>query len=137
MSMNDEVNSTASFMSQMSVSYDGQDDVALEQVLDDVFLRIQEYVNHTHCNTRQYCAMFDQDNDYEQEVKQMVEVWEQIDGMEYLFGELRSVMKQCLPKKPSAEDKTAGKKIVDAYKESKKKSKSKAVSGGPVEESKQ
>ena len=135
MSNDPEVNSTASFLSQMSVSYDGQDDMPLEQVLDDVFLRIQEFVNHTHCGVRQFCMMFDQDNDYEQEVKQMVEIWEQIDGMDYLFSELRSVMKQCLPKKPSAEEKVAGKKIVDAYKESKKKSKSKAVSG--VDESKQ
>ncbi len=120
--MNDdpEVSSTASWLSQMSVDFQGQTDIPLEQALDEVFTQLQQYINGTHCYTREFVAMFDQDNEYTEEFKKMLEIYENIDGVADLFAELKSVLKQCLGK-PTAEEKASAKKLLDAYKEKKKK----------------
>ena len=122
MSDDAEVSSTASWLSEMSVSFQGQNDMPLEQALDEVFTQLQQYINGTHCFTREFVAMFDQDNEYTEEFKKMLEIYENIDGVADLFSELKSVLKQCLGK-PSADDKVASKKMLDEYKKKKTNSK--------------
>jgi hypothetical protein len=122
-----DINSVASAMSDMSVSFQGSE-VPLETALDEVFLQMQEYVNGIHCNTREFVGMFDQDDDYLLELDKTLEVHDSIDDMALLFKELKSVLKQCLGK-PPAELKAQVKTKLDAHKAARK---AKAASAATV-----
>jgi len=79
-------------MSNLSVSFRGDNDASLEQALDTVFKELQDHLNETHVLSRQLAMLADQDADFNVSVDLSVEIQERCDGMEGLFKELKSVV---------------------------------------------
>jgi hypothetical protein len=94
----------SSILSQTSVSYYGEE-VNVEAALDDVFKLLGDNLNHMHVFTREICMMLDQDSDYIEGVKKSDQINDNIDGMNDLFRELKSVVKQISVKPENQEEK--------------------------------
>ena len=62
--LNDVSSHASSAMSEISVSYNGEDDVPLEDAVDDVFKQIQEHINMIHIQLRQLCLTDDKNEDH-------------------------------------------------------------------------
>ena len=98
--------SISSQMSDMSVSYCGSE-VPLADALDQVFTELQGTLNSLHCATRTLAMMPDQDNDYLEELDQVLQISDGVDQMTELFKELKSVAKQVLAQKLATAHTTA------------------------------
>ena len=90
-----KMSSVGSAFSDLLVSYCGEE-VYLEQALDDIFKRIQEFHNDTHCSVRELAMMPEQDDDYMQSYKLNGTIDDRIGGIVDLMKELRSICKQIL-----------------------------------------
>jgi len=106
--------SISSAMSGMSVSYNGVD-MEIEEAIDDIFKKLQGFINNTHCEIRSLAMCPEQDANY----MEALQIWKQLDTSIYgaldLFSELRSISKQVLGK-PSADMKEEVKAQLDKWK---------------------
>ena len=91
--------SICSAMSEMSVSYGGEE-VPLDQALENCFLRIQTFINETHCAVRTLAIIPEQDNDYVAALDVYHNIIESINGMIDLISEFKSISKDVLGKCP-------------------------------------
>ena len=95
-----------SSMSNLSVSFRGNNEADLEQSLDIVFRELQENLNTTHCVVRSLAMSSEQDADYKEETKMSFQMNDCVDDMQTLFKELKTVVKQLVGKPPTDADKT-------------------------------
>ena len=87
--------SIGSAFSEMSVSFEGEE-VDLETALDDIFKRIQEFHNGTHCDVRTLAMLPEQDDDYMESFKLFVGIGDNIDGITDLMKELKGITRQLI-----------------------------------------
>ena len=101
--------SISSARSSMSVSYCGSE-VALEEALDDVFQKLQQHLNNSHCAVRSMSMLEEQSMDEDEDFKDCVKyndiIQDDTDGMIALFKDLKSISKQVLGKPPNPDMKT-------------------------------
>ena len=102
-------------MSDLSVSYYGEE-VDLEQALDDIFKRIQEFHNSTHCSVRELAMMPEQDDDFLQAYELNCVIDDRIGGIVDLMRELKSICKQVLGPVPKEHKEEVAKLKADAKK---------------------
>lgn len=105
------MSSLASNLSQMTVSVAGSE-VPLEPYLDDVFNRLQQSLNNTHCSVRELVQLIERGDLFKELVESQFAIVEYIDDMAGLFKELKKVLPQ-IRGKPSNDDE---KKILEAAK---------------------
>ena len=96
--------STCSMMSTMSVSVFGEE-VILEKAIDDIFIKIQDNINNTHCSVRNMCMDLERDNDFKISYEHHDTICTYVDDLAMLFKELKSVSSQVLGKPDTTEDK--------------------------------
>jgi hypothetical protein len=98
--------SVSSAKSSMSVSYCGSE-MPLEQALDDVFMKLQQHLNNSHCAVRSMAMLEDQSTDEESDFKDCVKyddiIQDDTSGMIELFKDLKNISKQVLGKPPNPE----------------------------------
>ena len=92
--------SISSAMSDLSVSYYGEE-LSLEDALNDVFAKIQPFVNDTHVNVRSLAMGPEQDDDYMVAMDIYHGIIEGVDGMTELMKELKKISKEVLGKPPT------------------------------------
>ena len=92
--------SITSALSDLSVSYYGEE-MNLEEALNDVFARIQTFVNDTHVNVRSLAMLPEQDNDFMAGLDIYHNIIEGVDGMIDLMKELKKMSKEVLGKPPT------------------------------------
>ena len=96
--------SVCSTKSSMSVSYCGSE-MPLEQALYDVFQKLQQHLNNSHCAVRSMAMSEDQSMDEDDDFKDLVKyndiIQDDTDGMIELFKDLKSISKQVLGKPPN------------------------------------
>ena len=96
--------SVSSARSSMSVSYCGSE-MPLEQALDDVFQKLQQHLNSSHCAVRSMSMLEEQSMDENEDFKDCVKyddiIQDDTDGMIALFKDLKSISKQVLGKPPN------------------------------------
>ena len=101
--------SVSSARSSMSVSYCGSE-MPLEQALDDVFQKLQQHLNNSHCAVRSMSMLeeqsMDEDEDFKEATKYDDIIQDDVDGMIALFKDLKSISKQVLGKPPNPDMKT-------------------------------
>ena len=97
------MSSINSAMSQMSVSYQGNE-VPFEQAIDECFRDLQTHLNNTHCSVRSMGMLADQDDDFKTAVEYSDSICDNIEDMTALFKELKNMTIQ-VRGKPSGEDK--------------------------------
>jgi len=97
--------STSSTLSNVTVSAFGQDDMPLEEALDKVFNGLQGFLNDCHSATRTLAMVADQDDDFKVCCKHADEIEDSTDGMQELFKELKSCVKQIRGKPGTEEEK--------------------------------
>lgn len=105
--------------SDMSVSMCGSE-MPLSQALDEVFHGLQNNLSGAHACVRELAMMADRNEDYETNLRKVLEITDNIDEMNDLFKELKSVCSQVIGK-PPAEEKVAMKKLIDDHKMKRKK----------------
>ena len=98
--LNDVASQASSVMSEISVSYNGEDDVPLEDAVDDVFKQIQEHINMIHIQLRQLCMADDRNEDFLECLKYHESLSEHMNEGSTLFKSVIKISKQLLPKKP-------------------------------------
>ena len=103
--------SICSQMSQMSVSYCGSE-VSLESAVDSCFKSLQKHLNNSQCSLRSLAMLVDQDNDFKSAVRLGYEITEDVNGMQALFKELKSLVRQITPKPESDEEKQWAKDFI-------------------------
>ena len=120
-------------MSGVSVSFCG-DEVEFEEAVDKVYKEIQTFVNDTQCGVRELALIEERGETY----MVALDVWHDldvaIDGVLFLFKELRSISKQYLGKPPK-ELKNEVKAKIEDWK--KRAALSKASAKAEAEEKKQ
>ena len=98
--------SVSSARSSMSVSYCGSE-MPLEQALDDVFQKLQQHLNNSHCAVRSMSMLeeqsMDEDDDWKEATKYDNAIQDDVDNMIALFKDLKSISKQVLGKAPNPE----------------------------------
>ena len=76
----------------------------LEQALYDVFQKLQQHLNNSHCAVRSMAMSEDQSMDEDDDFKDLVKyndiIQDDTDGMIELFKDLKSISKQVLGKPP-------------------------------------
>ena len=97
--------SICSNMTQMTVSAFGEE-MPIEQALDNVFKEIQEHINELHVSIRNLCMTQDRGESYIYAYQYYHDITTHITEGAGLFKELKSVMKQILPKRPKGLIKT-------------------------------
>ena len=103
--MPSSVSSTSSQMSQMSITFDGQD-MSFSDAIDKIFPQLQTYLNRLQCKERVLCGMDDLSDDPCEVFKMAIEhtngADDDIEDMMLLFEQLKDVNRQILgpvPKK--------------------------------------
>jgi hypothetical protein len=96
--------SVSSAKSSMSVSYCGSE-MPLEEALDDIFKKLQQHLNDSHCAVRSMSMLeeqsMDEDSDWKEATKYDNIIQDDVDGMIALFRDLKSISKQVLGKAPN------------------------------------
>ena len=88
-------------MSEVSISYNGTDDVPLDQAVDEIFGEIQRHVNQIHIELRNLVMADDRGDDYLECLEYHEKLSEHVIGGCDMFKSVIKVSKQLLPKKPS------------------------------------
>jgi hypothetical protein len=96
--------SESSIFSETSVSYNGQE-VMLEVAIDDVFKKLQTFLNSLQCSLRTLCMLIDQDGDYQEAVRLNDELEDGVEGMDHLFKDLKNITSQVMIKPETPEEK--------------------------------
>lgn len=96
--------SVSSCMSEISVSINGED-VILEKAIDDVYKKLQQSLNDSQCVLRSLCSLLDQDQDFETSCKYAYEIEDHTNGMNELFKDLKSIVKQVKVKPENDQEK--------------------------------
>ena len=101
--------SMSSAKSSMSVSYCGSE-IPLEEALDDVFQKLQQHLNSSHCAVRSMSMLeeqsLDEDSDFQDCVKYNDIIQDDTTGMIDLFKDLKNISNQVLGKPPNPDMKT-------------------------------
>ena len=96
--------SVSSARSSMLVSYCGSE-MPLEQALDDVFQKLQQHLNNSHCAVRSMSMLEEQSMDENEDFKDCVKyndiIQDDTSGMIDLFKDLKSISNQVLGKPPN------------------------------------
>ena len=93
--------SICSQMSEVSISYNGTDDVPLDQAVDEIFGEIQRHVNQIHIELRNLVMADDRGDDYLECLEYHEKLSEHVIGGCDMFKSVIKVSKQLLPKKPA------------------------------------
>lgn len=99
MSNYSDTESLCSNMSNMSVTYDGED-VDLDECVDNIFKELQHHINEIHVQIREMCQFDLRGETYEETRVYYDSMAEHVKEGSLLFKDLLSVMKQIGPKKP-------------------------------------
>ena len=103
------VTSLGSNMSNMSISFRGDDEADVGESLDLIFREIQGLINNTQCKCREMCQIEERNETYMEACNIHYDIEDFIDGLNGLFIELKGVGKQILgpcPKEYKDEYKT-------------------------------
>ena len=92
--------SMCSNMSQVSVSYNGDDDMALDEAVDMIFKEIQEHINEIHVQLRMLCQSEDRSDTYDEAFEYHDVLTDHVKEACTVFKDVIKVSKQLLPKKP-------------------------------------
>ena len=109
MSDND-TSSIGSDMSQVSVSYNGEDDMPLDEAVDMIFSEIQTHINEIHVQLRMLCQSEDRADTYDEALEYHEALSEHVKDACTVFKDVIKVSKQLLPKKPKGWVKANGNK---------------------------
>ena len=96
------------------VSYNGQE-MEVEKAIDDLFPKIQTFINDCHCSIRELSYCEDRNETYLDALQMHLDICSNIDGMIKLFKELKSVSKQ-LVGPPPKDMKDEVKAFIEQYK---------------------
>ena len=99
MSEND-TSSIGSDMSQVSVSYNGEDDMPLDEAVDMIFSEIQTHINEIHVQLRMLCQSEDRADTYDEALEYHEALSEHVKDACTVLKDVIKVSKQLLPKKP-------------------------------------
>jgi hypothetical protein len=92
--------SICSQMSEMSVTYNGVDDVPLDRAVDEIFSQIQHHINQIHVELKNLVMSEDRGDDYLECLEYHEELTEHVHGACDMFKSVTKVSKQLLPSKP-------------------------------------
>ena len=97
--LNDVASQASSVMSEISVSYNGEE-MPLEDAIDDVFKQIQGHINQIHIELRNLCLADDRNEDYFECLKYHESLTEHVNEGCSMFKSVIKISKQLLPTKP-------------------------------------
>ena len=94
---NDDSSSICSAMSDVSISYNGEE-MELDEAIDHIFKELQTHINQTHCNIREITQWDLRGEDYDEVKVYFDDMVSHIKEGSALFKDLIGVIKQIMPK---------------------------------------
>jgi hypothetical protein len=101
MSKDNDTSSICSAMSDVSISYNGEE-MDLDDAIDHIFKELQVHINQTHVEIREICQWNLRGEDYEETKVYFDNMVTHITEGCALFKDLTKVIKQIMPPKPKA-----------------------------------
>ena len=92
--------SICSQMSEMSVTFNGVDDVPLDVAVDEIFRSIQHHINQIHVELKNLVMSEDRGEEYLDCLEYHEELSEHVRGACEMFKSVIKVSKQIMPPKP-------------------------------------
>ena len=99
MSKDNDTSSICSAMSDVSISYNGEE-MDLDDAVDHIFKELQTHINQTHVEIREICQWYLRGEDYEETKVYFDNMVSHITEGCALFKDLTKVIKQIMPPKP-------------------------------------
>lgn len=93
------ISSLASGLSEVSVSYNGED-MMLEDAIDHIFKELQQCINEIHVQLRQLCMSEDRGDTYDEAKEYLDQITDFVKDGTKVLKDLIPVCKQLLPPKP-------------------------------------
>lgn len=100
MSEKSESESICSDTSQVSVAYNGDDNMPLDDACDMIFKEIQQHINDIHVQLRMLCQSEDRNETYDEAFEYHDALTSHVKEACVVFKDVVKVSKQLLPKKP-------------------------------------
>ena len=99
MSDND-TSSIGSDMSQVSVSYNGEDDMPLDEAVDMIFSEIQTHINEIHVQLRMLCQSEDRADTYDEALEYHEALSEHVKDACTVFKDVIKCLNNYCPRSP-------------------------------------
>jgi hypothetical protein len=100
MSEKSDSESICSDTSQISVAYNGDDNMPLDDACDMIFKEIQQHINEIHVQLRMLCQSEDRSDTYDEAFEYHDVLTDHVKEACTVFKDVIKVSKQLLPKKP-------------------------------------